>query len=62
MMCDLMGDFMAQHSSQSIVATTNRKDATKDEYLASAFKISQISTLCRDLVPTGEVGPQSSSE
>ena len=58
-MCDLMGNFMAQHSSQPIVATTDGKYATEDEYLASAFKISQIPTLCGDLVPTKDSDPSS---
>ena len=62
MMCDLMGNFMAQHSSQSIVATTDGKYATEDEYLASASKISRISTLCHDLIPTEGLGPEFSSE
>ena len=54
-----MGNFMAQHSSQSIVATTDGKYATEDEYLASAFRISRISMLCRDHVPTEGLGSHS---
>ena len=62
MMCDLMGNFMAQHSGQSIVVTTDGKYTTEDEYLASAFMVSRISTLCLDPFPTKGVGSQFFSE
>lgn len=56
-----MGNFMAQHSGQSIVVTTDGKYATENKYLAPAFTVSRISTLCLEPFPTEGIGTQFSS-